>query len=146
MKGYWKHPEETAMTIRDGWLYTGDIARMDEEGYFYILDLKKDMIIAGGFNIYPKDIDQVLLEHPKIAEAVAVGIPDRYRGQTVKAYVVLKPGQTASEEEILNFCRQNLAKYKVPTQVEFRTHLPKTPSGKILRRMLRQEALEKNKK
>lgn len=146
MKGYWKHPEETAMAIRDGWLYTGDIARMDEEGYFYILDLKKDMIIAGGFNIYPKDIDQVLREHPKIAEAVAVGIPDRYRGQTVKAYVVLKPGQTASEEEILNFCRQNLAKYKVPTQVEFRPQLPKTTSGKILRRILRQEALEKNKK
>ncbi|MGQ9693835.1 MAG: long-chain-fatty-acid--CoA ligase [Thermodesulfobacteriota bacterium] len=146
MKGYWKHPEETNIAIRDGWLYTGDIARMDEEGYFYILDLKKDMIIAGGFNIYPKDIDQVLLEYPKIAEAVAVGIPDRYRGQTVKAYLVLKPGQTATEEEILSFCRQNLAKYKVPTQVEFRTHLPKTTSRKILRQILRQEALEKNKK
>ncbi len=146
MKGYWQHPEETAKAIRDGWLYTGDIARMDEDGYFYILDLKKDMIIAGGFNIYPKDIDQVLLEHPKIAEAVAVGIPDRYRGQTVKAFVVLKPGQTASEEEILDFCRKNLAKYKVPTQVEFRTHLPKTPAGKILRRLLRQETLEKSLK
>lgn len=146
MKGYWRNPEETAQAIRQGWLFTGDIARMDEEGYFYILDLKKDMIIAGGFNIYPKDIDQILLEHPKVAEAVAVGIPDRYRGQTVKAFVVLKPGQNASEEEILDFCRKNLAKYKVPTQVEFRTHLPKTPSGKILRRLLRQEAMEKGPK
>jgi long-chain acyl-CoA synthetase len=139
MKGYWKMPEETAKTIRDGWLFTGDIARMDEDGYFYIMDIKKDMIIAGGFNIYPKDIDQILAEHPKVAEAVAVGIPDRYRGETVKAFVVLKPGETATAEEILNFCRQNLAKYKVPTQVEFREALPKSSSGKILRRILRQQ-------
>ena len=139
MKGYWKMPEETAKTIRDGWLFTGDIARMDEDGYFYIMDIKKDMIIAGGFNIYPKDIDQILAEHPKVAEAVAVGIPDRYRGETVKAFVVLKPGETATEEEILNFCRQNLAKYKVPTQVEFREALPKSSSGKILRRILRRQ-------
>jgi len=139
MKGYWKMLEETAKAIRDGWLFTGDIARMDEDGYFYIMDIKKDMIIAGGFNIYPKDIDQILAEHPKVAEAVAVGIPDRYRGETVKAFVVLKPGETATEEEILNFCRQNLAKYKVPTQVEFRDVLPKSSSGKILRRILRQQ-------
>jgi long-chain acyl-CoA synthetase len=143
MKGYWKMPEETARTVRDGWLYTGDIARMDEEGYCNILDIKKDMIIAGGFNIYPKDIDQILTEHPQVAEAVAVGFPDRYRGETVKAFVVLKPGQSATEEEILEFCRKNLAKYKVPTRVEFRQVLPKSPSGKILRRMLRQEAREK---
>jgi long-chain acyl-CoA synthetase len=146
MKGYWKMPEETAKTVRDGWLYTGDIARMDEEGYFYILDIKKDMIIAGGFNIYPKDIDQVLAEHPQVAEAVAVGIPDRYRGETVKAFVVLKPGQSVTEEEILAFCRINMARYKVPTRVEFRQALPKSPSGKILRRMLRQEALEEDQK
>jgi long-chain acyl-CoA synthetase len=143
MKAYWQLPEETARTVRDGWLYTGDIARMDEEGYFYILDIKKDMIIAGGFNIYPKDIDQVLAEHPKVAEAIAVGIPDRYRGETVKAVVVLKPGQSASEEEILDFCRKNLAKYKVPTQVEFRQALPKSTSRKILRRILRQEEIKK---
>ena len=120
----------------------------DEEGYFYILDVKKDMIIAGGFNIYPKDIDQVLTEHPKVDEAIAVGFPDRYRGETVKAFVVLKSGQSATEEEILEFCRKNLAKHKVPTQVEFRQGLPKSPSGKILRRMLRQEAsdAERNKK
>ncbi|MDI6753800.1 MAG: long-chain fatty acid--CoA ligase [Thermodesulfobacteriota bacterium] len=146
MKGYWKMPEETANTIRDGWLYTGDISRMDEDGYFYILDLKKDMIIAGGFNIYPKDIDQVLAEHPKVAEAIAVGIPDRYRGETVRACVVLKPGQSATEEEILDFCRKNLAKYKVPTRVEFRQVLPKSPSGKILRRMLRQETIDTERK
>ncbi|MDH4264641.1 MAG: long-chain fatty acid--CoA ligase [Deltaproteobacteria bacterium] len=148
MKGYWKMPEETARTVRNGWLYTGDIARMDEEGYFNILDIKKDMIIAGGFNIYPKDIDQILTEHPQVAEAVAVGFPDRYRGEAVKAFVVLKPGQSATEEEILEFCRKNLAKYKVPTRVEFRQGLPKSPSGKILRRMLRQEAMEQkqNKK
>jgi long-chain acyl-CoA synthetase len=139
MKGYWKMPEETARTVRDGWLFTGDIARMDEDGYFYILDIKKDMIIAGGFNIYPMDIDQILAEHPKVAAAVAVGIPDRYRGETVKAFVVLKPGQTATEEEILSFCRQNLAKYKVPTGVEFREALPKSTSGKILRRILRRQ-------
>jgi long-chain acyl-CoA synthetase len=146
MKGYWKLPEETVRTVRDGWLYTGDIARMDDEGYFYILDLKKDMIIAGGFNIYPKDIDQILAEHPKVAEAIAVGIPDRYRGETVKAVVVLKPAESATEEEILDFCRRNLAKYKVPTQVEFRQALPKTTSRKILRRILRQEEIEKEQK
>jgi len=146
MKGYWKLDQETAKTVRDGWLYTGDIARMDEEGYFYILDIKKDMIIAGGFNIYPKDIDQVLAEHPKVAQAVAVGIPDRYRGETVKALVVLKPGESATEEEILDFCRKNLAKYKVPTQLEFRQALPKSTSGKILRRMLRQQALDEELK
>ncbi len=133
MKGYWKLPEETARTLRNGWLYTGDIARMDEDGYFHILDVKKDMIIAGGFNIYPADIDQVLAEHPKVAERVAVGIPDRYGGETVKAFVVLKPGETATGEEIIEFCRKNLARYKVPTAVEFRDRLPKTTSGKILR-------------
>ncbi len=146
MKGYWKLPDETARTVRNGWLYTGDIARMDEDGYFYILDVKKDMIIAGGFNIYPKDIDQILAEHPKVAQAVAVGIPDRYRGETVKAFIVCKPGQSVKEEEVLDFCRRNLAKYKVPTQVEFRDSLPKASSNKILRRLLRQEAIEEEKK
>jgi len=146
MEGYWNSPEETARTLRNGWLYTGDIARMDEDGYFFILDVKKDMIIAGGFNIYPKDIDQILAEHPKVAQAVAVGTPDRYRGETVRAFIVLKPGQTATEEEILDFCRKNLAKYKVPTQVEFRASLPKAGSNKILRRLLRQMVIEEEKK
>lgn len=142
MKGYWKMPAETARSIRQGWLYTGDIARMDEEGYFFLLDVKKDMIIAGGFNIYPKDIDQVLAEHPKVAEAVAVGVPDRNRGGIVKAFVVLKAGAAASEEEILDFCRRNLAKYKVPTCIEFRESLPKSASGKILCRLLREEEVK----
>ncbi len=145
MKGYWKMPEETARTVRDGWLYTGDIARMDEDGYFYIQDIKKDMIIAGGFNIYPKDIDQILLEHPKVAEAIAVGIPDKFRGELVKAFVVLKSGETATEEEILEFCRRNLAQYKIPRQIEFRDSLPKTTSGKILRRLLRQEIQDRDR-
>jgi long-chain acyl-CoA synthetase len=145
MKGYWNMPDETAKTLRDGWLYTGDIATMDEEGYFKIVDRKKDMIIASGFNIYPRDVEEVLYEHPKIQEAVVAGIPDPYRGETVKAYVILKEGQTATEEEIIEFCRDKMAKYKVPTAVEFRKQLPKTTVGKILRRMLVEEEKEKQK-
>jgi len=143
MKGYWNMPEETAQVLRDGWLYTGDIARMDEDGYFSIVDRKKDMIIAGGFNIYPREIEEVLYEHPKVKEAVAVGIPHSYRGETVKVYVVLKQGETATEEELIGWCKGRLAKFKVPTDVEFRTELPKTMVGKILRRMLRDEEMAK---
>ncbi len=143
MKGYWNQPDETAQTLRDGWLYTGDIATMDEDGYFTIVDRKKDMIIAGGYNIYPREVEEVLYRHPKVQEAAVAGIPDPYRGETVKAYVVLKPGETATEEEIIAFCRENLAKYKVPTAVEFRDSLPKTMVGKILRRALREEEIKK---
>jgi len=146
MQGYWNNPEETAGQIRDGWLHTGDIARMDEDGYLFIVDRKKDMIIAGGFNIYPRDIDEVLYRHPKVSEAVSLGVPDAYRGETVKAFVVLKPGETATEKEIIEFCKQKLTKYKVPTIVEFRDSLPKSVVGKILRKALRQEELEKAKK
>jgi long-chain acyl-CoA synthetase len=144
MKGYWNMPEETDMTLQDGWLYTGDIAKVDEDGYFYIVDRKKDMIIASGFNIYPRDIEEVLYEHPKVKEAVVAGVPDAYRGETVKAYVVLKDGVTATEEEIIQFCTENMAKYKVPKIVEFRDELPKTIVGKILRRELVEEELKKN--
>jgi long-chain acyl-CoA synthetase len=143
MKGYWNMPKETAIALRDGWLYTGDIATMDEEGYFKIVDRKKDMIIAGGFNIYPRDVEEALYRHPKVKEAVVAGIPDPYRGETVKAYVILKDGQTATEEEIIEFCKGQVAKYKVPTAVEFRTELPKTIVGKILRRMLVEEEKQK---
>ena len=143
MKGYWNNPEETAESLKDGWLYSGDIAKMDEEGYFYIVDRKKDMIISGGFNVYPRDIDEVLFRHPKVKDAVAVGIPDPYRGETVKAYVVLKEGETSTEEEIISFCRENLAKYKVPAIVEFRQELPKTMIGKVLRKVLREEEMRK---
>ena len=132
-------PHETAITLRDGWLYTGDIATMDEEGYFKIVDRKKDMIIAGGFNIYPRDVEEVLYQHPKVREAVVAGIPDPYRGETVKAYIVLKEGETATEREIIEFCRANMARYKVPTAVEFRRELPKTLVGKMLRRVLIEE-------
>jgi len=145
MKGYWNNPEETANTLRDGWLYTGDISKVDEDGYFYIVDRKKDMIIAGGFNIYPRDIDEVLFEHPKVQEAIAVGVPDEYRGETVKAFVVLKEGQDCTEDEIISFCKERLAKYKVPKLVEFRVELPKSLIGKVLRRALLEEEIEKRK-
>jgi len=143
MKGYWNMPKETDIALRNGWLYTGDIARMDEEGYFQIVDRKKDMIIAGGFNIYPRDVEEVLYQHPKIKEAVVAGIPDPYRGETVKAYIILKEGETATQQEIVDFCRGRMAKYKVPTAVEFRKELPKTIIGKILRRMLVEEEKKK---
>jgi long-chain acyl-CoA synthetase len=146
MKGYWNKPEETRQTLRDGWLYTGDIAKKDTDGYFQIVDRKKDMIIAGGYNIYPREIEEVLFQHPKILEATVAGVPDPYRGETVKAYVVLKPGQTATAEDIIAFCKERLAAYKRPTIVEFRDSLPKTIVGKILRRQLVAEDKEKAQK
>jgi long-chain acyl-CoA synthetase len=145
MKGYWNLPEETAGALKDGWLYTGDIGYMDEQGYFVIVDRKKDMIIAGGYNVYPRDVEEPLYEHPKVQEAVAVGLPDPYRGETVKVYIVLKEGQSATGQEIIDYCREKMAKYKVPTLVEFRKALPKTLVGKVLRRTLREEELAKGK-
>ena len=145
MKGYWKMPDETAMTLRSGWLYTGDISRMNEDGYFQIVDRRKDLIIAGGFNIYPREIEEVLYEHPKIKEATIVGVPDAYRGETVKAYCVLKDGETATEQEIIQFCRERLASFKAPRMVEFRKELPKSMVGKVLRRILLAEETEKSK-
>lgn len=142
MKGYWHNPDETHIALRDGWLYTGDIAVMDEEGYFRIVDRKKDMIIAGGYNIYPRDVEEVLYQHPRIMEATVVGIPDPYRGETVKAYVVLKPGETATAEDIIAFCRERLAAFKVPKSVAFRDSLPKTMIGKVLRRQLLEDELK----
>jgi long-chain acyl-CoA synthetase len=139
MKEYWNMPQETAIALREGWLYTGDIAKMDEDGYFYIVDRKKDMIIASGFNIYPREVEEVLYEHPQVAEAAVAGIPDPKRGETVKAWIVLKPGQTATVDEIRDFCRDKLAKYKIPNHVEFRDELPTTMVGKVLRRMLAEE-------
>jgi long-chain acyl-CoA synthetase len=144
-QGYYKKPEETAEAIRDGWFYTGDIGYMDDEGYLYIVDRKKDMIIAGGFNIYPRDIDEVLYEHPKIKEACAVGIPDPYRGETVKAFIVPREGETLTAEEVILFCREKLAAYKTPKQVEFVEDLPKSTVGKVLRRKLREREMEKTK-
>ncbi len=144
MKGYWQRPEETSRTIRDGWLYTGDIAYMDEEGYFYIVDRKKDLIIVGGYNVYPREIDEVLHSHPKIREAVTVGVNHRSRGETVKAYIVPEEGANLTVPEVVAFCRQKLASFKVPRLIEFREELPKTMVGKVLRRILREEELQKH--
>jgi long-chain acyl-CoA synthetase len=145
MKGYWNRPEETEMVLHNGWLYTGDLARMDEDGFFFIVDRKKDMIIAGGFNIYPRDIEEVLYEHPKVKEVVCYGVPDPYRGQTVKVAIVLKEGESATEEEIIEFCRPRLARYKIPKLIEFRDSLPKSLIGKVLRRVLMEEEEKKSK-
>lgn len=143
MKGYWNRPEETAQTLRDGWLLTGDLGYMDEDGYFYVVDRKKDMIIAGGYNIYPREVEEVLYEHPDVVEVVAAGVPDPYRGETVKAYVVLKEGSTVTEKELNDFARKSLAAYKAPRLYEFRKELPKTAVGKILRRTLVEEEKKK---
>ena len=143
MKGYWNNPEETNLQLRDGWLRTGDVGQMDEDGYITIVDRKKDMIIAGGFNVYPREVDEVLYHHPKVADAVTVGVPDPYRGETIKAFIVLKQGQTATEAEIIKFCKEKLAPYKVPKLVEFRNSIPKSAVGKILRKILRDEEMNK---
>jgi long-chain acyl-CoA synthetase len=142
MKGYWNLPEATTKALRNGWLYTGDISKMDEDGYFYIVDRKTDMLISSGFNVYPREIEEVLYEHPKVKEAGVVGIPDEYRGESAKAFVVLKDGETATAEEIIAFCKTKLAAYKVPKVVEFRKELPKTLIGKVIRRELREEKKE----
>jgi long-chain acyl-CoA synthetase len=139
MQGYWKRPEETAQVLRDGWLLTGDVACMDADGYFSIVDRKKDMIITGGMNVYPRDVEEPLYQHPQIKEAVAVGIPDERWGEAVKVYIVLRDGQTATEQEIIDYCQPRMARYKVPKYVEFRGELPKSLVGKILRRKLLEE-------
>jgi long-chain acyl-CoA synthetase len=144
MKGYWKRPEETAEAINEeGWFHTGDIARMDEDGCFYIVDRKKDLIIASGYNIVPREVEEVLYTHEKVQEAVVVGVPDPVRGENVKAYIVLKAGQSSTPEEITEFCREQLAPYKVPRLVDFRDELPKSQVGKILRRVLLEEEKQK---
>ena len=145
MKEYWNKPDETAKHLSDGWLHTGDIAVMDEDDYFQIVDRKKDMIIAGGYNIYPREVDEVLYEHPKIKEACTVGIADAYRGETVKVFIVPREGETLTEEEVLSFCKEKLAAYKRPKFVEFRDSLPKSAVGKILRKTLRAEEEKKPK-
>ncbi|MCU6600318.1 long-chain-fatty-acid--CoA ligase [Peribacillus frigoritolerans] len=143
MKGYWNRPDETEKTFKNGWLLTGDLGYMDEQGFFYVVERKKDTIIAGGFNIYPREVEEVLYEHEAIQEVVVAGIPDPYRGETVKAYVVLKKNARVTEEELNEFARKNLASYKVPRSYEFRDELPKTTIGKILRRVLIEEEKKK---
>ncbi|WP_144553859.1 long-chain fatty acid--CoA ligase [Bacillus sp. X1(2014)] len=139
MKGYWNRPEDTAEVLKDGWLFTGDIAKMDEDGYFYIVDRKKDMIIASGYNVYPSEIEDVLYQLEGIEEVLVIGVPDSYRGETVKAFVKLKDGYTHTEEEIKQFGKENLAPYKAPKEVEIRDDLPKSSVGKLLRRVLRDQ-------
>jgi long-chain acyl-CoA synthetase len=145
-KGYLNKPEETAGLLRNGWCYTGDIATMDQDGYFYIVDRKKDMIITGGFNVYPRDVDEVYYEHPKVMEACSIGIPDAKRGENIKLFIVLKEGETATAEEMLEYGKTRLATYKLPSEIEFRKELPKSTVGKILRKELRAEELAKRKK
>jgi long-chain acyl-CoA synthetase len=140
MRGYWNRPEETAAIFVNGWMRTGDIGKMDEEGYFYIVDRAKDLIIVSGFNVYPREVEEVLFTHPAVQEAAAVGVPDEYRGETVAAFIVLKASFSPSEEtrqDIIAYCKQNLTAYKVPKIVEFRKSLPKTLIGKVLRRELK---------
>lgn len=136
MKGYWKNDKETAIALRDGWLYTGDLAVMDEDGFFYIVGRKKDMIIAGGYNIYPMEIEEVIYKISAVKEVCVFGVPDPYRVETVKAAIVLKDNEQLSEEEIIAFCNEHLARYKVPRLIEFKDELPKTAVGKILRTQL----------
>ncbi len=138
-KGYFNMPTETKNALRDGWLYTGDIASMDEDGYFYIVDRKKEVMKPGGFQVWPREVEEVISDHPKVFEVGVAGIPDPNRGETVKAWVVLQPDESLTAEEIREFCKENLAAYKVPTHIEFRAELPKTTVGKILRRELVRE-------
>ena len=136
--GYYRLPEETAETFRNGWLYTGDMARMDEDGYLYIVERKKDLIIRGGFNIYPRDVEEVLYEHSAVLDAAVIGVPNPVMGEEVKAFVVLREGQTASQQDIIDHCQEHLGKYKCPRYVEFIDTMPRNPIGKILRKELRQ--------
>lgn len=146
MKGYWNNPEATEEVLKDGWLLTGDMGKMDEDGYFYVVDRKKDVIIAGGFNIYPREIEEVLFEHPDIVEAAVIGVPDDYRGETVKAVIVPKPGAKLDEKQLDEYCRKHLAAFKVPRIYEFREELPKSVIGKVLKRQLVEESIEQMKK
>jgi len=143
MKGYWNKPEETKVVLTDGWLHTGDIAKMDEEGYFYIVDRKKDMVISGGYNVYPREIDEVFYDHPKVLEVCSIGIPHPTRGEAIKVFVVLKEGEDATAEELMAHCQTRLAKYKLPTEIEFRKELPKSTVGKVLRKELRGEEIKR---
>ena len=137
MKSYWQMPEETAEKLKDGWLHTGDLGKFDEDGYVYIVERKNDMIISGGVNVYPREIEEVLYKHEAVSEAAVIGVPDDHWGESVKAIVVLKESARATGEEIIQFCGEHLAGYKKPKSVEFWKELPKSPQGKILKREIR---------
>jgi acyl-CoA synthetase (AMP-forming)/AMP-acid ligase II len=139
MQGYWNNQEETQKAIKDGWLYTGDLGTYDEDFYVYLVDRKKDMIISGGLNIYPTEIERVIHEHPAISQCAVIGVPDDRWGEAVKAFVVLLEGRQISETEIIEFCKKSLASYKKPRSVEFINELPRNPQGKILKKVLREK-------
>ena len=139
MKGYWRNPEATAETLRGGWLHTGDLGIMDERGYVYILDRAKDMIISGGENIYSREIEDVIVKHPAVYEVAVIGVPDEKWGEAIKAIVSLRPGQKATEEDIISFCKEYLASYKKPKSIDFIDAIPKNPYGKVLKRELREK-------
>jgi long-chain acyl-CoA synthetase len=140
MRGYWKKEVDTQAVLRDGWLYTGDIVRRDEQGFFFFLDRKKDVIKPWGETVYPREVEDILFQHPAVREAVVVGAPDRHYGEAIKAFVVRKDGYDVSEKELIDHCRQSLARFKVPVAIEFRSELPRTIIGKVLRRALRENA------
>jgi long-chain acyl-CoA synthetase len=144
MRGYWNRPDETGRVLRDGWLYTGDMARMDDDGYFYVVDRKKEMIITGGLNVFPREVEEALYAHPAVLEAAAIGVPEKYKGEVVKAFVVLKPNARATAGELIDHCRRLLAPFKVPRDIAFRPQLPKSLVGKILRRVLAEEERAKS--
>ncbi len=137
MVGYWQMPEETQKKLANGWLHTGDLGRLDEEGYMYVVERKNDMIISGGVNVYPREIEEVLYRHPAVSEASVIGLPDEHWGEVVKAVIVLNEGAQASEAEIIEFCGKNLAGFKKPKSVDFWKELPKSPQGKILKKEIR---------
>ncbi len=139
MKGYRNQPEETRQALKNGWLHTGDVARMDEDGYLYIVDRIKELIISGGYNVYPRDIEEIIYTHPDISEAAVIGIPHPSRGESAKVFAVLKDGKSMASEDLIDYCGGNLARYKLPTEVEFRDSLPKSAVGKISKRELKAE-------
>ncbi|MFQ6097941.1 MAG: hypothetical protein ACE5O2_09470 [Armatimonadota bacterium] len=142
MQGYYNMPDETKEAIREGWLYTGDLGYLDEDGYLYIVDRKKDMIIVGGMNVYPREIEEVLQSHPAVVEAAVIGVPNELRGEDVVAYVTLVEGTTVAPDELLDLCRRRLARFKVPRRIEIRADLPRSMTGKVLKRELRQQVLQ----
>jgi len=144
MKRYWRLGKESSKKLKDGWLHTGDLGKFDEDGFLYIVDRKDDMIISGGVNIYPREVEEVLYQHPSVLEASVIGVPHDYWGEAVKAIIVLKEGTTASEEEIIKFCGEHLAGYKKPKSVDFWKELPKSPQGKILKKSIREHILNQN--
>jgi long-chain acyl-CoA synthetase len=146
MKGYWNRPEETKEMLRGGWLYTGDVGYMDDDGYVFITSRKKDLIKPSGFQVWPREVEEVINGHPAVAEVSVAGIPDAKQGEAVKAWVVLAAGKTATAEEIQAFCKEKLVAYKIPKFIDFRSELPKTMVGKVLRRVLQEEEAAKNKK